>query len=358
MNIIAIIGFGRSGMDFLQSLFDKHPQISQFPGEFFFGKFYTEVEKKTCKKEIAELFIKKHLYFFDSRLNLTERHNSLGNKKNEFFLIKKNLFKKKFIQLTNTINKKEIFINLHIAYSYACGENIKKKKIIIINAHQIEQLYCLADFDYQIFFTIRDPVGSLTSTIKHWLKYENGKHVGSWWLYYQINRVFNSIKEAVLLNKKIHIIKLDILHKKNKFIMRQICKILKIKFNKSLTQSTYMGKKWWGDKLSVKFLDGVNKNFSEKIDNSLFYPKDINYLNYYLKSILKKYNYTTKSKLNNFNKFLPLKIEILIWTRLIKLLKVKEIFLIPYYWLKRIVMLKKNQYKNIRLPNEIYNTHT
>ena len=201
-------------------------------------------------------------------------------------------------------------------------------------------------------------MGSLTSTIKHWLKYENGKHVGSWWLYYQINRVFNSIKEAVLLNKKIHIIKLDILHKKNKFIMRQICKILKIKFNKSLTQSTYMGKKWWGDKLSVKFLDGVNKNFSEKIENSLFYPKDINYLNYYLKSILKKYNYTTKSQLNNFNKFLPLKIEILIWTRLIKLLKVKEIFLIPYYWLKRIVMVKKNQYKNIRLPNEIYNTHT
>ena len=34
MKILAFIGGGRAGIDFLQSLFDSHPEISQLPGCF------------------------------------------------------------------------------------------------------------------------------------------------------------------------------------------------------------------------------------------------------------------------------------------------------------------------------------
>merc|ERR1712023_577715 len=38
-NIVALLGFGRSGSLFLHSLFDGHPEISTLPGYFFKGWF-------------------------------------------------------------------------------------------------------------------------------------------------------------------------------------------------------------------------------------------------------------------------------------------------------------------------------
>ena len=47
MKIIAFIGGGRAGIDFLQSLFDSHSQVSQLPGYFFFDEFWSKIKKKT-----------------------------------------------------------------------------------------------------------------------------------------------------------------------------------------------------------------------------------------------------------------------------------------------------------------------
>ena len=61
--------------------------------------------------------------------------------KNEYFTVKKNLFIKNFVELCkNPDDNYGIFVNLHLAYSAACGENIKSKKIIILNVHNIEHL--------------------------------------------------------------------------------------------------------------------------------------------------------------------------------------------------------------------------
>ena len=49
MKFVIIITGGRSGSDFLQSLFDGHPQIMQFPGIFKFTKLFAKTleEKKS-----------------------------------------------------------------------------------------------------------------------------------------------------------------------------------------------------------------------------------------------------------------------------------------------------------------------
>ena len=39
MKIFCLIGIGRAGIDFFQTLFDKHPQVSQMPGVFFLINF-------------------------------------------------------------------------------------------------------------------------------------------------------------------------------------------------------------------------------------------------------------------------------------------------------------------------------
>ena len=89
MKILVLIGGGRSGIDFLQSLFDQHPQISQLPGVFYFDEFWEKVKNEKNLKTILKEFIENNEKFFDSRLNVMERHYMLGKEKNEYYVIKK-----------------------------------------------------------------------------------------------------------------------------------------------------------------------------------------------------------------------------------------------------------------------------
>ena len=247
MRLFYIVGVGRSGMDFLQSLLDSHPEISQFPGYFSFYKFLLLINNTKNPKKIAKIFIYKYKRYFDSRLNLIERHNALGVKKKDFFIVNKNTFIKNFTVLSNKngLDKKSILINLHLSYSLACGQKSHLIKAIIINVHQIYHFKELDTFDHEIIFMIRHPVASLNSGIKHWLKFDK-KNVTSWFFYFQIERIFLALKECIKTNKIVHVIKLNDLHKKNKMVMKNLSKIMRIKFKKTLTESTYNGKIWWG----------------------------------------------------------------------------------------------------------------
>ena len=56
MKIFCLLGVGRSGIDFLQTLFDRHPQISQFPGVFSFDFFLEKIKKIDEKKKNCRNF--------------------------------------------------------------------------------------------------------------------------------------------------------------------------------------------------------------------------------------------------------------------------------------------------------------
>ena len=51
MNIVVLIGGGRTGIDFLQSLFDQHSQVSQFPGVFFLMNSGKALKMKMIQKK-------------------------------------------------------------------------------------------------------------------------------------------------------------------------------------------------------------------------------------------------------------------------------------------------------------------
>ena len=96
MKFCLILTGGRSGSDLLQSLFDGHDDIIQFPGIIKFKKPFINIFNLKNDYQIAEKFIKFYPKFFDSRLNEIERHNLLGENKNEFYLIDKKEFIKNF----------------------------------------------------------------------------------------------------------------------------------------------------------------------------------------------------------------------------------------------------------------------
>jgi hypothetical protein len=349
MKIFCLIGVGRSGVDFFQTLFDKHPEVSQMPGYFLFDIFLTKIENKN-NTQIAKKFIDENKMYFNSKIYKKERHDELGKNRNEYFTVSKKIFIKKFTQFCkNQKDSHDIFINLHLAYSAASGENINKKKVIILNIHNIENISGLKKFNFKIILSLRHPISSISSSISGWLSYSR-KNVDLWWLYFQINRLANLIEDCMKLKKKIYIIKLDLLHTKNTLLMRKILKIMNIKYHPNIKKSTYHGKLWWGDKLSNKKLNGINKNFKDTYNSKNFFKNDVVYLEHCLNFYYTTYKYRKiykKIQFKNIYKLMPLKIELIVWKNLIFNLNFSQIILIPYYYIKRIKTLKaKHQLSN------------
>ena len=131
MKFVIIITGGRSGSDFLQSLFDGHPQIMQFPGIFRFTKLFAKTLEEKNPDKISHMFCDLYPHFFDSRLQKIERHDMLGKYKNNFYKVNKHLFIKNFIYFYNHSRKKkiDILIALHKAYASASKQTLSKKKM-------------------------------------------------------------------------------------------------------------------------------------------------------------------------------------------------------------------------------------
>lgn len=94
--VVALSASTRGGIDFFQSLLDKHTQISQFPGELYIDELIAEFKYMKSVDEISNTFIKKYQRYFDSSSSIIERHNCLGEKKNQSYKVCTSSFKKYF----------------------------------------------------------------------------------------------------------------------------------------------------------------------------------------------------------------------------------------------------------------------
>lgn len=376
MKIIVLISGGRTGIDFFQSLLDGHSEISQFPGCIYYDEFWIKSKNENQLENIAKMFIRDYKFYFDSRLNIAERHNMLGEDMNSFYLVNKDLFIKYFVDLmkNKNLNQNDLLCSLNLAYSQASGEELSKKKIIVLNLHHLHRTKFLSKLDFEIIYSIRNPLANYTSimrTKKYNIgdflmilpekeiinKYKDRKYLVPWTYYFHMNRIFNGLKDAINTQKKIHVIQLETLHTKNVKVMKDFCSIFNITYNESTSQSTYHGKKWWGDKTSGKYLDGVNPNFKNNIDRTFFFKKDIECFETYLKVFLLKYNYPLLSNPSSLKcallKYLPLKEELGIWKEAFISLNIKQIISIIVNWIKRVNLMSKKIYDNVNFPNPI-----
>lgn len=361
MKILGLLSCGRSGADLFQSLLDGHDEILQFPGYILFNKQLLKIFSLQNKKILAEEFCKIYPHFFDSRINKDERHDQLGKKKNQYFFVDKKKFVKIFEKsIFDENNKVKIYINLNKAYYLASNRSLKKIKICLIHFHLF---FNLMDFlkniskkeKITIIMTLRDILASIGSTCYKWSKFRSDA-LDAHTLYLNIVGHIKQIFRLKKLGKKIYVIKMEKLHEENEKVMREFCKIFNLKFKRSLTESTYLGKKWWGDKTSLKYLDGINPKFKNKFYSQYFYQKDIDLIERKIFNLLKFYNYPIRSS-SNTNKLLdiiPYRFEYLIWLNSFKKLNLKKILKIPLFWLLRFLNLYNNNiYKNFNFPYSI-----
>ncbi len=354
--VVFLAAMTRGGVDFFQSLLDEHPQISQLPGSFYVDEFFEKIENQTNLESIAKAFISSNESYFDSRHSILERHNSLGSDKNEFYIINEDSFIKEFINLMKdkTINEKEILIAIHLAYSKASGQNIEKKKLIFLQIHHIFRFNVLKDIDFEILCIIRDPIASYSSYIKNLATFKN-KNINPWQFFFHLQRTFFHIKDLLNIKNKLSVIKLEDVHHNNLYVMKNFCNKFDLKYDSCMQKSTFQGKLWWGDQVGKRDINGINKNFKNKIDFSVFFEKDIRLIEFYHNKFLQKYNYPSRStkKVSFVDKFLPLKTELLIFKSHLLELNIKQIFFSIYYYIKRINLMNKKKIESLEYPNTL-----
>jgi len=172
MKIILIAGGSRAGLEFFLSLLDGHTEVLQFPGAIWGNKKLIHILSHNNSSAISSNFIKHYQHFFDSRLstmhnlNNFERHNMLGEDKNQYYLVDKEKFKKNFFEIYKNRQKTKLnnqlyekLLMLCQAYSQTCGQDISKKKIMVINCHIIEYVIffvkkIMGNIDFDIIHTI------------------------------------------------------------------------------------------------------------------------------------------------------------------------------------------------------------
>ena len=360
MKILLLAGGSRAGIDFFHSLIDGHSQVLQFPGYLHINENFYKIFNLNDISKMPNEFISQYPYFFNSKSNRRERHHQLGKKRNKFFMVNKKKFVKNFLTFVKNKNSKfDILLALHAAYEIAKGKKINNKKIILVNTHVIDYTKKFIEFmdvkNIEIIHTIRNPLSALSAPIKNWLNYKNGKYFLFDAFFYHLDLVYKGLNKLVSLKKKLFVVQLEKLHRENKKVMKDFCRLFKIKFENCLNKSTYHSLEWWGDAVSGKYINGANKNFEAKYDKNLFFKRDISFFEFLAEDIINSYRYNFSCSLEKkyfFNIF-PMKCEIIVWKNILKNRGILIIFLIPYFYLKRLIFINKFSLKKIQFPYSI-----
>ena len=305
--IFALFQTGRAGTGLLHSLIDGHSKVSTLPSIYFSEYFdHTMWEKITAGgwKEMAMRFVKSFPVLFDARnpspvlsiggellsnVGQSEGLCNLGEERNEVLTLDKNRFYvelKKLISSEENLNALTFFELVQDAYDKTIYKNSETDIIFyhIHNPSNCAQLnFTRLASNLNCILMVREPVQSCESWVKLSLEagnYEKILHPVITMLFEVDNPIFNK-------NRSIGI-RLEDLKNFPKKTVRELCKWMGIKEEKSLYEMTCQGKKWWGNQMETtvtmeevapfdksSISRAVGEVFSERdqfILRTLFYP--------------------------------------------------------------------------------------
>ncbi|MFH1581677.1 MAG: hypothetical protein ABIC39_06330 [Pseudomonadota bacterium] len=315
LKMVLLVATARSGSDFFQSLLDGHPEILQFTGVWFFHQWWQAAKHKDSLPDLIDEFVRpvpdsfNHLAKFQSYHDKIERWDQLGPNKNESFEVDIDLFKKHMI---NILQDKELssinfFLAVNLAYGLATNVDIKKTKILFYHIHRPERIEAFAaDFSgYDVICMVREPRNTLISGIEHWKKIRPGNYSSSFW-HYLLRRIFQESEPLLQYTSDFRTLKLEDLHLFSREVFQEFCRRYGLEFQESMLESSFQGKKWWGDVLSGKYLDGFNNKIAVSKWNDKLFLHDNFLLEFILADRLKHYGYSLENKFSRTSVFLAI----------------------------------------------------
>jgi len=296
-----IVTTGRTGTDFLQSLFDSHPQVLTFNSVLLYHNFWNNSVCVNAGRfdlsDFIDEFIGKHIERLKSRYDISERKDQLGENYNQSVDIDLNRFKSEVINLLKgqEVNSKNSMLAIYAAYSICLGQDIEKKTILLHHTHHFKELESyLKDFsDSKIICMTRDPRANFVSGIENWRRFRPSTDYECH-LHFYIKRI---LEDATVLKKyNNEYIAIRIEDMGNERTTRRLCEWLNIPYNDCLKESTWGGMRWHGDRISAKknkdkgwSKDMIRNDWEERLSS-----KDKYILNFLMINRLKHYGYNYK----------------------------------------------------------------
>jgi len=300
VKIYSIIATSRSGSDYLQSLFDDHPQVLTFNGSLpLYSQFLNKINfednsNKNIKLTITK-FINSFFFLLNTKFDKEEGKNTLGEKKNKSIQISAHKFSKILFYFINkkSFTKKNFYLGIYFAYNVCIHRNFSKIKVLLLHPHNLEEVKLFKNDFKDCFYlvTIRHHVAAYYSTIYNLSKHNPKKFSNIKHSFITFYRCFTDSDIFEKYKLKYLCIRLeDLPHKKT---INAICKIMKIKFSVKLLKPTFAGLKWNGDKKQTRdYNDKWSKDRTYNFWREKLSPRDQFFLNFFFYKKLKHYKYS------------------------------------------------------------------
>lgn len=337
LKMVLLVATGRSGSDFFQSLLDGHPEILQFTGVWFFHQWWQVAKRKDSLPDLIDEFVRpvpdsfNHLAKFQSYHDKIERWDQLGENKDESFEVDIAVFKTHMVNIMQDkeLNSRNFFLAVNLAYGLATNVDIMKTKVLFYHIHRTERIEAFAvDFSgYDVICMVREPRNTLVSGIEHWRGIRPWSYSSVYW-HYLLKRIIQESEPLLQYTTSFKTLKLEDLHLFPKEVLQEFCSQYGLEFQESMLESSFQGKKWWGDVMSGKYLDGFNKNIAAaKWRDKLFFHDNF-LLEFILEDRLRHYGYSIENKISRTSvffaillTFLPMKYELKIFRHNLKVRK-------------------------------------
>lgn len=297
---VVILTSPRAGSDFFHSLLDDHSQILQMPGQFQFYAFWANA---LCKEDLPDLvqeftWDRRHLPKFNSRHDQAERWHMLGEARDEHFEVDSRVFAAHMEKLMKgrALTSANFYTAVHAAYCLAKGQpEILETKVWLCHIHEP---YSLPPFhkdfpDYDVVYCTRDPRNALVSTVENIMLPYGQMDLGffRFWLRW----IVRDAEQVLPFTSRVKALPLERLHERSELVLREFCGEFGLQFEPCLLESTWAGKRWWGDSRSKAFLGGFRREIQRPRWQGKLTWMDVAALEFVLAPRLRQYGYPMAS---------------------------------------------------------------
>ncbi len=362
----ALLTTGRTGTDFLQSLFDSHPEVLTFNGTFAYHDFWKNSHCVSAGKfdtsDLVDEFIGNFIHRLKSKYELIERKDQLGERKDQSINIDLNQFKYNVMSFLDgrRVDSKNSLLAFTAAYAMCLGQNIESKKLFLHHLHQIERLdWYLKDFpDSKIICNTRDPRANFVSGILNWRKCDPTKDNEAH-LYFYIKRILIDADFFKKYHNPYVVLRIEDLGDES--VLRELTEWLGVSCHECMKISTWGGLLWHADRVSAKEKEekGFSANLLKNDWEKKLSPLDKYIFNFLMNDRLRHYRYPYRrtnildALILPFVIMLPLRFESRFLSGAyilgrIKTRDYKTIFSNFYYYVLRVLLFFKFYVKSLR----------
>lgn len=260
IRVCALVTTGRTGSDYLQGLFESHPQVMTISrATWFYGMFWLPCGQSSKALDVlVDEYIARNRQRLDTSLDTVERGDRLGPEANQSVRLDVATFRSHVLALMNGVDvtSRNFLLAVHAAYQMCLGRDPRRARALLINTHNfVESELLRRDFpDARLLVTIRDPRANMFSSVRNKWAYDAARYKNGRTLYMYYSMIIADAEPGLAMGYPGAVVRLEDLPQEP--ALRAVSEWMGIDWDPAFPfRPTWGGLVWWGDAVSSKSYD-------------------------------------------------------------------------------------------------------